>query len=394
MLQLRADTALGSGDLPTFGAWNQERRVATLVLRTDAVASALLVTVAEPPRCTWAECGDLLDAVVAHASSIPVSTVEVATVDPLLRHAGAAAGFERQLRRPLRYAVGLSGVEATPAETTPPGPADPEALARALASLLGVGVTVVPASGWISRLARGAVGGLGDMVRWQVDPGDRRPTLALTAPNRADVMIESVALTVHVALAVRRRFGTAIDHLRTLSFDQSSHGLKGGHHAGEAHANASLVSVNASFVLARMLDERRQQWRSARDGGESSEGPAYLPPPYTGLERTTAHELWHQIEAGFEARRYRESVEFRRQLGLHLGVETLEHAIRGRQAGTPSSWQAAQGQLVEEVSDYAGTLPHEATAEMFAHWWCPVREPSPIVSLFATLVDRYFPPPT
>ncbi|MEO7836746.1 MAG: hypothetical protein ABIS21_03765 [Acidimicrobiales bacterium] len=379
MLQLRPDADTGNGGPPTFGAWSDDRRVATLLIRVDTLASALQVTVADPVLCTLEQSGELLRAVVAHARTIPVPHVEIATVDPLLRDDARRTGFECHLRRPLRCRAD------EPASAS--RPADARDMADIVASLVGVRVTVVPAPRWISRMARGAVAGFAAMVRYNVDPQDGRPALAVTVPDRADAIPESVALTVDVALSVRRRFGAAIDHLQTLSFDHSSHGLKGGQLAGEAHANASIISLNASYVLAAYLEEDRRHSPSVSAAGDR----ALLPPPFTSLERTTAHELWHQIEATFEARRYRESIEFRRQLGDHLGVETLEHAIRGRHADAPPPWRAAQGRLVEEVSDYGGTLPGEATAEMFKDWWCPVTDLSPTVARFGELVDRYFP---
>jgi hypothetical protein len=390
VVQLRPD-ADDVGDEPkTFGVWSGDRRVATLVAQVNASASALEVTVADPVHATLAECGDLLHAVVTRARDIPARQVEVTTVDPLLRQASGRAGFERTLRGPLRCRADGTTVPSPPAPDSadPPGPADAGQMAATLASLTGVGVVVVPASSWISRMARGAVAGFAGMVKCSVDPQDGGRALALTVPNRSDVILESVALTVDIALGVRRRFGSAIDHLRTVSFDHSSHGLKGGRYAGEAHANASIISLNASYVLALVLDEDRRN-RPAVPGRDL----AFLPPAFTGLERTAAHELWHQIEATFEARRYGASIEFRRRLGAHLGVETLEHAIRGREHDAPAPWRAAQRRLVDEVSDYGGTLPGEATAEMFEQWWCPVRQLSPVVRHFGELVDEYFPAP-
>jgi hypothetical protein len=82
-------------------------------------------------------------------------------------------------------------------------------------------------------------------------------------------------------------------------------------------------------------------------------------------------------------------VEFNAALGDALGVESLEHALRGRERGAPAEWQAAHAQLVRDVSNYAGTNPREATAEMFSLWWRGDRA-SPVVARFGELVEQHF----
>jgi hypothetical protein len=107
------------------------------------------------------------------------------------------------------------------------------------------------------------------------------------------------------------------------------------------------------------------------------------------VDGTVAHEWWHQIDAHFQARRYRESIEFRREIGHYFGVETIEHAT-AVQANAPDAWKAAHERVAGEVSSYGGTNPKEATAELFKLWWCNVGEPTPVVRLFGQLLARYF----
>jgi hypothetical protein len=87
-------------------------------------------------------------------------------------------------------------------------------------------------------------------------------------------------------------------------------------------------------------------------------------------------------------------VEFNRALGEELGVETFEHALRGRDAGAPEPWRAGFRRIVAEVSPYATTNMREATAELFKLWWCasPQSPPAPLVARFGALLDRYYPP--
>ncbi len=85
-------------------------------------------------------------------------------------------------------------------------------------------------------------------------------------------------------------------------------------------------------------------------------------------------------------------MELRRQLGNYLGVETLEHALKGGTPKAPANWQAAYIRLADEVSPYATTNAREATAELFKLWWCRMGPPSPLVSRFGELVDQMLPP--
>jgi len=346
----------------------------------------LRVRLIQPLECSRRDAADIVAAVTDHGRGLQVRHLELDTIDPLVRHQARLAGMDGELRMPLR---GTIENVVTPPIADHHDQADADALARAVERLTGVPVAVRAPSGWLAKVARGAVSGFADMVNLTVQPGDRQG-FAVAVPNRADVLPESLALATDIILGVRRRFGPAIDHLKMASFDHSSHGLKAGRYSGQAQPNVGIIHLNAWYALAEQLEEKRRPHDVPPPGCHSI---GSVLPQYGSLERTTAHELWHQIEAAFEARDYRGSIEFRRQLGIHFGVETLEHAVLGRNRESPPAWCSAQERLVAEVSDYGATLPGEATAEMFKDWWCPVAPPSPAVTLFAELVEARFPPP-
>ena len=67
----------------------------------------------------------------------------------------------------------------------------------------------------------------------------------------------------------------------------------------------------------------------------SPRASARVPAPSLAVDGTIAHELWHVIEAASYGPRAFAGVEFHRLLGEALGVATLEHALRGAEAGAP-----------------------------------------------------------
>jgi hypothetical protein len=87
-------------------------------------------------------------------------------------------------------------------------------------------------------------------------------------------------------------------------------------------------------------------------------------------------------------------VEINRALGSELGVETFEHALRGREVSAPVEWRQAFRRIVDEVSPYATTNMREATAELFKLWWCatPTTGAAPLVACFGAQLDRFYPP--
>jgi len=113
-----------------------------------------------------------------------------------------------------------------------------------------------------------------------------------------------------------------------------------------------------------------------------------VPPPYSRIDGITAHELWHRIE---NAHHQADWIAIHRALGVELGVETLEQALRGGAKGAPPAWQHAYGRVVDEVSQYATTNALEAKAEMFMQWWCRSESQSPLVARFGALIEEALP---
>jgi hypothetical protein len=216
----------------------------------------------------------------------------------------------------------------------------------------------------LRAVVRGAVSGLVAQHDLLVhDAAFRARPLRVAVPG-GEVVAANVAAAVDTALAIRRRFGDAVSHLRVISFDLSNPDLVSGRQAGSAHQTLSIVHLNAAYVQA----------------------PAPVSPAF--LREVTAHELWHLIDGWLQARRYRDTIELRRALGEHFGAPSLEHVTRGDVPG-------ARDRLVTEVSAYAATNPVEATAELFEQWWTrPSSAHSPAVRLFGELVERYLPAPS
>jgi hypothetical protein len=188
---------------------------------------------------------------------------------------------------------------------------------------------------------------------------------------------------------VRRRFGTAVHHIRRISFDHADRGLgAGGKLAGTAHLATGDVHLNASSALADVLELHRWEFAPARSMSTPTRKVAF-----SALEATMAHELWHNMEVQLETQRRQDSMELRRQLGSYFGVETLEHAVEGRGPAAPPDRQRARALLMHEVSPYAGTNVVEATAELFRLWWCTRDAPSRVARHFDQAMNRFFPAP-
>ena len=221
----------------------------------------------------------------------------------------------------------------------------------------------------LRRMARSAIGGRATGIELHVD--DHHPELGpfvVELPEANDIVPGVVADAIATAVGIRRRFGRAIDSLRRMSFDLHDARMSSGHIAGTAQLNLGTVHLNAGYVT---------------DSGIAQEQRRTGQPPIP-MDALVAHELWHLIELAWETRDYRTTIAFRRDVGAHFGVATIEHAVRGD--------EQANAHLREEVSAYAATGSREATAEMFQQWWV-AGELTPAIANFAAAVDRYLPPP-
>lgn len=334
----------------------------------------------EPVHCRSQDVVDILRAVAGLPASAGTPEVRLHSSDHVVRH----------LARRLGYAGGLRGVLKTRGELlgVTREPRDAAWLASQVAAL--VGDAAVDNSrqrgGPLGRFAHEATAGRSDMTRLVVRPAGEQVSFTVAVPVSDDVMPETVALAVDTTVAVRRTFGSAVEHVRTLSFDHGSHGMVKGRVAGMAQPTAWIVHLNASLAVA-------DEWLALLRGRAAD--PPKLPPldvpaPFTRIDATTAHELWHQIELTWEARDYRTTIQFRRELGGYFGFDTIEHVLDGKRRGASSAAAEACGRLALEVSPYATTNRLEATAEMFKKWWCTVGTPSPLIAHFGGLMERYF----
>jgi len=360
-------------------------------------------------------------ALVERAGAEGARTVVLDSHSLLVRHEARRIGFVGPLRHPLY--VGVDDV-ATPRPGAPAAgggrgvPDDParphgsgtshrleeraraSSLAGALAAWgLDAEAARPPRSlGRVAkRLSLGVADSLDLVVTWA--PGR---TVVIGCPDRPDLMPEAVAMAAETTAAVLRRFPEQAGAVRSIRFDRSSRGLTTGHYGGVADRSAGTIHLNIGYVAAdAMVDMTRQRVEPAKRGTSAAERATYGDrrpsagplAPYTVVDTTMAHELWHHIENAFESRHYADSITLRRGLGEMLGVETLERAVKGSEANAPDVRRMALQRLAYEVSPYATTNANEATAEMFKLWWCRVGPLSPVVARFGELIDQLIPPP-
>ena len=333
---------------------------------------------------------DLVLATVTRAKKGGATGVEFHCESLLLRHAARQVGFGGALRVPLRARIDDIG-RRTPAGTTLRGSDQRERTSWLSATLNELGVASTPArpSRSLRRLATRLSGGVGDTLDVVVEWAPGR-TFTISVPDRPDIMPEGVALTADTTAAVFRRFPDQANAAKAIHFDKAEHGLKSGRYAGVAQLSVPSIHLTIGFVTTEFFIQMMQP-RSTGTPRSSSARPSS---PYTAVDATVAHELWHQIESAFEARHYALGMELRHQVGLELGVQTLEHAVKGASPKATPAWQSAYRRLAAEVSPYATTNAREATAELFKLWWCRNGPPAPVVARFGELVDQMLPPKT
>ncbi|HEX2851163.1 MAG TPA: hypothetical protein VHN98_11440 [Acidimicrobiales bacterium] len=369
---LREELRGGCLDL---AAWCGAVRLATVVVESTAPVFACRVGVDAPGALDTALAASLVSAVAARAAAAGCTSAELDVNDLVVRDAVRRAGFEGPLRTPLHGRAGPAAARSTG------GGSLPDAVAALVPD-----VRVALNRSRLRRVLRSTMFGLGPSRELEVTLAPGRRPLRVVTPDDPDLLAEGVALAVDTARDVDARFAPWSEHIRVLSFDYSDHGMRTGRLGGLAQQQAAIVHLNASYVLPEALQRLRED--RAGEPHPSTWGPRRA----TTIDAVTAHELWHHIEFAFETRDYRTSMAFRRRLGAHLGVETLEHAVRGGDERAPVEWRAAHARLVAEVSAYATKNVREATAEMFLQAWCyPVR--SPVVDDFARTVDEFLPAP-
>jgi hypothetical protein len=312
---------------------------------------------------------ELLDCALEHVELGTASTLRLVTSDDLLRRRARHLGF----RAPLRGALERSLLGAAPVSATTESLDDLAQVVSVVGALLP-GVDVAAAGGLFRAFELRA--------RFDADA-----QVKARLPRRGDLMAEPIAAAIDTVRAIKARFGPAASGIRKVSFDHGGQALATGDIAGMAEGASGVVVLTPNFASAGLLaDERRFR---ADMGRPVRPSPANARPCWV-LDGVVAHECWHYLDA--EVRVSGTTyVEFNAALGDALGVPSLEHALRGRDPGSPSEWRAAHATLVREVSAYAGTNPREATAEMFKLWWADPQYPSPVVARFGELVERHFP---
>ncbi|HVA03769.1 MAG TPA: hypothetical protein VMU64_08465 [Acidimicrobiales bacterium] len=363
------------GDPGLLEATIHDVKIGAVRLEVTGDLARMAAQVHATPGLEPRDIGDLVLATVERAKGCGATEVQFQCDSLLLRHEARRLGMRGGLRVPLG-ARATDIRRQTPENTAPEGSSprrsdrrDHSAWLSARLNEVGVNSTPARPRRSLGRLATRWSGGVGDTLEVIVEwfPGR---TFTISVPDRPDLMPEGVALTADTAAAVFRRFPDQADAVKAIRFDRSEHGLKSGRYAGVAEPSVPSIHLTITFVTTACL------W------------------PYTAVDATVAHELWHQIEAAFETREYALGMELRHQVGLELGVQTLEHAVKGADPKAPPDWQAAYRRLADEVSPYATTNAREATAELFKLWWCRNGPPAPVVARFGALVDQMLPPGT
>jgi hypothetical protein len=213
--------------------------------------------------------------------------------------------------------------------------------------------------------------------------------LKIKVPDRPDVMPEQLAAALDVTFGVRRRFGRMASGVHTIAIDDGAGMFDDHRTAGSAQSGTGTFFLDTSLACADAMDAHRE-----RLGGAPtvSARPAR---PWFGIDGVVAHEYWHNLDTTVVATPA-VYLELNRELGAELGVETYEHALRGREPNAPPEWQAAFHRILTEVSPYATTNWRESTAELFKLWWCRPLDapPAPLVARFGALLERFYPPPS
>ncbi len=372
-MELRHDPAApeGSGDVVVDG----DDVFGVVRSQLDGVVADVALDVVD--LVDAASASALLDCVIESLEPHAVWTVRLQCSDELVReharHVGFAGPLRGVLERPRRSEL------APPVGDTTPDIGEIAAAVHELSAQVSVRPRGGPWRGFELRAER-------DGARGPSGSGANGSTVRVRLPRRVDLMAEPIAAAIDTVFAVKARFGRAASGITKMSFDHGGEALTTGNIAGLAEGAAGVVVLTPNFVATQLMGEARQRWR---EQGRAPRVASAQVAPCRVVDDVVAHECWHYLDAEVRSSG-RAYVEFNAALGDALGVESLEHALRGRERGAPAEWQAAHARLVRDVSNYAGTNPREATAEMFSIWWRGDRG-SPVVARFGELVTQHFP---
>ena len=301
---------------------------------------------------------DLAAAVVDALTVARVPLLDVG--DELLRDHARRTGWTGALRAPLA------------APTVAPTAFDP---GRSVQALLPW-TTVTRRTGFFARSAL--------TLRVDADDGVR---LTVKVPDRPDVMPEQLAAALDVAFGVRRRFGRMASAVHTITVDDGAGTFDDHSTAGSAQSGSGTFYLDTSLACADAMDAQRERLagRSLVSARPTS--------PWFAIDGVVAHEYLHNLDTTIVASPA-VYTQLNAELGAELGVDTYEHALRGREDGAPPAWQAAFRRISTEVSPYGTTSWRESTAELFKLWWCHPADgpPAPLVAKFGELLERFYPP--
>lgn len=365
-------------DTATTWALREARTVATLT--TEITGDSLCATfdVEDSSEFDPGITRPLVAALVNVAPKVNARRVRLDTSDLVARNEARRLGFEGLLRGELALRTNDAVIEDIDAGT------DSWTLWTIQRLLPSTKVTVKSSTTLMRRFIQHAISGTGGRLRFDLTRNGER--IEVLVPQRRDLVPEVIAMAADTGLAIKDRFGSALAHVRSLSFDLAAYGMSRNRVAGSADFDAPGIHINAGYCCAD-LAVRHQTRVSHRAPPKPSAttGARFI------IDKVIAHEFGHQFNSAFQSRDYEASIEFRRQLGEMLGVATIEKAIRGDEKGADSDAARAWQRLADDVSPYATTNLDEAMAELFSVWWFEHPDSPAIIKRFDRLIEYYFP---
>lgn len=337
-----------------------------------APAGDRLELVAAPARLwpTRAEVVGIIAAVDARAAE-HAGPVVLRCTDPVVRDEARRAGFVGALRAPL--------VRAGPPARARDVVRDP---AGAVAAWLPDARVEVQAGSAPRRLVRRMTTGLAGGARISATRGG--VSVALVAPLGPDALTEAIASVLDTLLDLAARLGPHFGAVPTIRFAVADSTIAGGSVAGNNAGAGIALSPAYVDAAARSRIRRRHDARSSPALGSVRRVQGDRFPG----DLVVVHEAGHSIDQAEGSGRLSDTIAFRRRLGLAVGVDSIEQALRADWLEAPAAWRAAREQVVGQLSAYATTNCVELFAEAFVGWYLRVDAPL-VLALDAALRDRY-----
>ncbi len=306
--------------------------------------------------------------------------------DPVVRTAARVQGFAAALRADL-----VRDTASWDGEITPAWPVlDRAAVETALNQLLPDALVTIDAGNPLVRLARRSETGMPGCVRLVATRDGR--SVQVVAPLGPAVMVESLAAALDTLLSIFERFAAVARQIPPVVFGMAALEMVEGHVSGQA--GGGRITINPAHVTATAVEMLMARYVTAELGRPVASAYRASSRPFgaaLGVDKVVAHEVGHCVDGLSGNGRIADTAEFRTRIGRALGVDSVELALRGRDAGAPDEWRRAYLALVEQISDYATTSGVELFAEIFAAWW--QRRDVPVVTAFDGLMNARFPAP-